>query len=215
MENEVVQPKKIRAVCSSCGGEKNHIILAEKEISDSDENMWWQAEYQIIQCQGCDHIAFRQAAMNSEDTEWTEEGLIPNEHVTIYPDPDAGRQPMDEYFRLPHQLQSIYLETLKALNAAQPILAGIGIRAIVETVCNERKAKGANLEKMIDDLVAQQVLTKDGAAVLHKLRSMGNKAAHEVKPHSKQQLSVAVDVVNHLLLGVYILPKYVSEMFDE
>jgi len=213
MEKVVVQPKNIRTVCSSCSGEKNHIILAEKEISDSDENMWWSAEYQIIQCQGCDNIAFRLAARSSEDTEWTEEGLIPNEHVTIYP--DTGRQPMDEYFRLPNQLQSIYLETLKALNTSQPILAGIGIRAIVETVCNERKAKGANLEKMIDDLVAQQVLTKDGAAILHKLRSMGNKAAHEVKPHSKQQLSVAVDIVNHLLLGVYILPKYVAETFDE
>lgn len=209
------EPKKLRAACQGCGGEKNHTVVASTEYRGDDESMWWIAEYQIIKCQGCDNIAFRRVTMNSEEMEPAEDGYEPVQHVSIFPDPDTGRQPIDDYFRLPKKLQSIYLETLKALNASQPVLTGIGIRAIVETVCNERKAKGHNLEKKIDDLVAQQVLAKDGAAVLHKLRTMGNKAAHEVKPHSKRHLSLAVDVVNHLLLGVYVLPKHVDETFDD
>ena len=50
------------------------------------------------------------------------------------------------------------------------------------------------------------VLTKTDAAVLHEIRSMGNEAAHESKPHSDEQLSLAMEVVEHLLKSVYIIP---------
>jgi hypothetical protein len=57
------------------------------------------------------------------------------------------------------------------------------------------------------------VLTQDGADILHKLRTLGNDAAHEVKPHSLQELGLAFDVVDHLLLGVYILPDHAKKTF--
>ena len=56
------------------------------------------------------------------------------------------------------------------------------------------------------------VLTKDGAEILHSLRILGNIAAHEVTPHSDDQLAVAMNVVEHLLNGVYILPKAASHL---
>jgi hypothetical protein len=37
-------------------------------------------------------------------------------------------------------------------------------------------------------------------------RIMGNVAAHEVKPHKENELNTAFDVVEHLLVGVYLLP---------
>ena len=36
---------------------------------------------------------------------------------------------------------------------------------------------------------------------------MGNKAVHEAKPYSEEIISLAFDVVVHLLEGVYILPQ--------
>ncbi len=56
------------------------------------------------------------------------------------------------------------------------------------------------------------VLTTDGPSNLHCLRIMGNQAAHEVKPHSEADLSIAFDVVEHLLEGVYILPKKATKL---
>lgn len=72
----------------------------------------------------------------------------------------------------------------------------------------ERNANGKDLFEKINDLATQGVLTKDGADILHKLRVLGNKAAHEVKPHSTEQLNLSMDVIEHLLLGVYIFPYH-------
>jgi hypothetical protein len=93
-------------------------------------------------------------------------------------------------------------------------LAGIGIRAIVETVCKDKESSGRNLASKIDDLVTQGVLTRDGANILHKLRTLGNESAHEVTPHDNVQLGLALDVVDHLLTGVYILPHHARAKFN-
>ena len=99
------------------------------------------------------------------------------------------------------------------MNGDQPVLSGIGIRALIETTTKERNANGKDLMEKINDLVTQGVLTKDGADILHKLRVLGNKAAHEVKPHSTDQLDLAMDVIEHLLKGVYILPHHAKRKF--
>lgn len=93
-----------------------------------------------------------------------------------------------------------------------PVLAGIGLRALVETVCKEREAEGKNLEQRIDNLVAQGVLTLDGAEFLHSLRIMGNQAAHEVKPHPVADLNLAFDVIEHVLTGVYLIPNRAAQL---
>jgi len=131
----------------------------------------------------------------------------------IFPNPEEGRVSVEDANLLPPNLKRIYDETLKSLNSNQPVLTGIGIRAIVETVCKDKIAVGTDLFCKINGLVAQGVLTKDGAGILHKLRTLGNEAAHEVKPHDNVQLGLAFDVIDHLLQGVYILPIHAKEKF--
>ena len=43
-----------------------------------------------------------------------------------------------------------------------------------------------------------------------ELRTLGNEAAHEVKPHNNATLALALDVIDHLIKGVYILPLLLS-----
>ena len=111
-------------------------------------------------------------------------------------------------------MKKIYEETLQALNIQSPVLTGIGLRALVETVCKAKDASGKNLRKKIDNLVEKQVLTPNGADTLHKIRTLGNDATHEVKPHNEKQLGLAMDVVEHLLKEVYIFPKQVEVEFE-
>lgn len=198
-------PETIKLLCANCKRATNHQILYEDKQngSDDDVGLSWYERSCMVKCLGCDHVALYQEYSDSE--------MAPEAREEIYPDPVAGREPVRDYYFLPVQLREIYLETLRALDTKQLILTGIGIRAVVETVCQERKANGQNLKKKIDDLHTQGVLTKDGAELLHTLRVMGNTAAHEVKPHSKDELAIAIDVLDHLLLGVYILPKHAKD----
>ena len=210
---------KVDVTCSVCKRSTKHLILSDIRLKGSEpmgphDEFQWYDEYQIVQCQGCETIAFRKTHENSEDYHQT--GPDDAEHtlyVDIYPNPEEGRNPVEDYLLLPSNLQRIYSETIKSINSGLPVLTGIGIRAIVETVCKENNAGGNDLNKKINDLVTQGVLTKDGADILHKLRTLGNEAAHEVKPHDNVQLGLALDVIDHLLQGVYILPHHAKAKF--
>lgn len=204
-----------------CRASTKHTVLASVNLAGEEEwdpgyMYYWNDSYQIIQCAGCETISFRQTHQNSEDTV-----RVGNDPADLdygvdevqYPSPVAGRGAIQDHHTLPSQLHRIYLETIKAINSKQPVLAGIGIRAIVETVCEDKKAKGRNLLEKIDDLVGQGVLTKEGSEILHKLRTLGNEAAHEAKPHDDDHLSLAMDVIDHLLSGVYVLGPYARSTF--
>ena len=200
--------------CRDCKRETNHEILCcvMNNYVDQDSQHVFEGwlEYQIAKCLGCDTLCFRSVSKDSETYD-PEEGLI--ETVRVFPEPAKARHPIEDELTLPANLRRIYRETVNSLNLQQPVLAGIGIRAIIETVVKEQNATGKDLQKKIDSLVSTGVLTKAEASILHKLRVLGNKAAHEVKAHSPKELLLALDVIEHLLKAVYILPDQVSETF--
>jgi hypothetical protein len=174
----------------------------------------WNVSYQIVQCLGCRTVSFREVSSNSEDYDHDEDGNVEyRETELLYPSRTEGREAIDDTELLPRDLERIYSEVLSALNNRQPVLAGIGIRAIIETVAKDKSAPGRDLSDRIDGLVTLGVLTKDGAAILHKLRVLGNISAHEVKAHGATELNLAIDVVEHLLQAVYVLPSHASRTF--
>jgi hypothetical protein len=179
-----------------------------KSVSDFDEAhderglpLWHEDyEYQIIRCKGCETYSFRET---SESPQLTPEEAV----VRLWPPRDTKktRANMGRWTSLPVKLRSVYLETNRAITSAQPLLAAVGIRAIVEAVCTHKRANGHNLLKRIDDLVTKGILTKREAAVLHKTRFLGNKAAHEAKPASPEALENAMKIAEHMLTSVYLL----------
>ncbi|WP_230674816.1 DUF4145 domain-containing protein [Vibrio cholerae] len=215
--------QKLDSSCGVCKRSTKHLVLSDIHTQGFEDHgqyggMSWYDEYQIIQCQGCESIVFRSTHENSEEYDYgyTHDGqecVIPIQTIDVYPNPEEGRQPINDYFVIPQKLHAIYRETISSLNSNHAILTGIGIRAIVETICKDKNAQGNNLYLKINDLVTQGVLTQDGADILHKLRSIGNDSAHEVKPHDSVQLGLAIDVIDHLLQGVYILAYHAKSKF--
>lgn len=205
--------KSVRLLCGECRVSTTHSIVKSIEFTEQDgqsENLsviTW-SEYQIIECRGCETPSFRSLQSNSEDYSYDPETSQPELIVTeqLFPHRIDGRGEIEEVWCLPHPVKTAYKETIAALHGSLRVLAGIGIRAIVEAVCQERSANGRNLAERIDALVAQGVMTSDGAKVLQSLRLLGNDAAHEIREHSLETLSAAMDVVDHLLIGVYVIP---------
>jgi hypothetical protein len=221
-KENATQGKEVQLPCSKCDGKTYHLVRSSLDISGKESHIsggafWWESHYQIIQCQGCKTISFRMCSTNSEDFEPDDEGhFVEVVSENLYPSRVEGRKGLDEgVWHLPSKVRRIYAETLQALNSQSPVLAGIGLRALVETVCEEKSAEGGNLMQQIDDLTLKGILTPAGTKILHKIRTLGNAAAHEVKPHSEQQLGIALDVIEHLLIDVYILPKQVEAVFDK
>ncbi len=212
MSKEIILDKtkdKVReVVCNRCDNTTNHLVCSSAEISWGNDDIQGIDIYEIIQCSGCNSISFRTASSNSDDVDQDDNGnMIHPETVEIYPNRLMGRAALEDIYSLPDKVRSIYQETHSALCTKLKILAGIGIRALIEAVCSEEKAKGRTLEKRIDDLVMKEVLTRRNADILHKTRLLGNEAAHEIKAPSDVELDVAFDIVENLLETVYIIPK--------
>lgn len=213
--------KEYEVSCIKCAGKTTHKVLTSSEIrghsGDNHYDYYWSEDYQIIQCLGCKSISFRQENSNSEDYYQIDEDEYEyGISEKIYPSRSEGIKSLgDEKHYLPSNVRSIYEETINALVNQSPILAAIGLRALIETVCKEKKADGGDLFKKIEDLVTKKILTPAGANILHKIRSLGNAAAHEVRPHSEKQLALAIDIAEHMLKEVYILPKQADTEFED
>ena len=212
------QGKDYRLTCGTCDRETVHAVVRSAEYvakyEDRDFSVTSWDDFQIVECRGCQTVSFRSHSRNTEDIDIdpdTGDGILtPTER--LYPSRREGRPELEHVHHLPAVVRRIYLETLSALTNSLPILAGIGIRALTEAMCKDRKAAGRNLEKKLDDLVSQGVVAREGAEILHSLRLMGNQAAHEVTPPSLADLNTAFDVIEHALQGVYILPRLAAKL---
>ena len=198
----------VKVACAgTCLGITHHEVMASIDNSGEYGDIDWWSNYQVIMCQGCKTLSFRQASGTSEDhIQIGEDEWELNESVQLYPARKAGSRGFgDDVIHLPTTIALLYEETRTTLLNSSPVLTGIGLRALVETVCKEKQAPGSSLQQRIDGLLNMGILTRTDAAVLHEIRTMGNEAAHEAKPHSDEQLSLAMEVVEHLLKSVYIL----------
>lgn len=205
--------QRVRVACAECSNSTNHIVACSVDHQWGDEDIQGSDHHQVVRCLGCDSLSFRSVSSNSEDFHiGRDDELVYLEKVEVYPPRAAGRRKLPDSRLLPYQVEHIYDETHKALCSEMPILAAIGIRTLVEAVCAQEQAEGVTLEKQIDSLVEQGMLTRTGADILHRLRFMGNAAAHETKRYTPQRLSTAFDVAENLLQNVYILPDKAARL---
>src|SRR5258707_2209348 len=121
-------------VCGECGRSTTHEILtdvASYENYGGDIKVW--ESYLIVQCRGCLTLSFCKESECSEDWDpQNDNALLVQRH--LFPGRVAGRPPLRDAHHLPWELLKIYEEARSALMEGLPVLTGIGIRAIVETV---------------------------------------------------------------------------------
>lgn len=204
--------KMLKLPCPSCVVSTAHVVVVSVDKAHNEEHFWWSESYQVVRCMGCETYSFRREYTDSEsfiqisETDWEQEIV-----VDLYPYRASGRRDLGKHVRyLPAAVKQVYMETLHALNGESPLLAGAGIRILVEAVCQAHKVQGRNLKAKIDKLVEMGIITQAGSEVLHKIRTLGNSSVHEIQPFSTRQLSVAMDIVENMLREVFILPRLAS-----
>ncbi|MCE0877167.1 DUF4145 domain-containing protein [Pseudomonas monteilii] len=205
--------------CGKCRARTFHRVVCSAGVESSHEDLhnfheWW-VENQIVQCQGCKTFSFRTVSGDSEDRDYDDDGqLQPFVTESLYPPrmEGVGNIGFDLWW-LPPPLKAIYEESLKALTGGLPVLAAIGMRALLEGVCKEKQAKGDNLYYQIEDLASRGVLNPQNAKILHKVRALGNEAAHELTAQKASQLGLAMNILEHLLKDVYINPRLYEQEF--
>jgi hypothetical protein len=201
----MAEVKNFYSPCRKCKTKTRHIDLCKSE-GHGDEDYHYYSCYAVIQCLGCETKSFRylwkdiEQAWQVGDDEWE----VP-EGSELYPQYDPSHVDLDDVYIVPKLVRDIYQEAVIAVRADALTLAGLGLRGTIEAVCNEQQIKGSNLEKRITKMATTGVISKTDADRLHAIRFLGNDAAHDIKRPDKDQISVALKIINHLIQSVYIL----------
>lgn len=199
--------QQVKCYCHDCGKATNHRILHE-DLESSREDYSYDMRHQIVSCLGCDAKSFRRVFVDIEGAYPIDEEKwdVPTE-ITVYPKSLEGHREIEAIAEVPEIVINVYSEIILALKERAKILAGLGLRAAVEAVCNDLNIPGKNLEVRISKLAAAGFISKKDAERLHGIRFMGNDAAHDIKTPKDDSLSVALQIVEHLIASVYILEK--------
>jgi hypothetical protein len=108
---------------------------------------------------------------------------------------------------LPPNIRRIYREMHLALRNCLRTLTAISIRATIEAVCNHKGARRRNLFEKVEELRRSNLITEEQKDALHAHRLLGNDAAHELAEPNDEELKAAIDVLDTILNGIYIMPK--------
>jgi hypothetical protein len=216
MATPVKRAKNERLMCSYCLHETNHTLLSTYHTSWSDDeaDIRGGAAHDFLKCNGCETATLRIRSWFSED-----EGTS----VTLYPprgSQEVTRPPKEfDEITFGGPLDSVYRQTVSAFNQKLLTLAGAGVRLIIEGVCKEKGTEDgkikdkngvakrkSNLEGRINGLEEEGYISAQQAETLHQIRFLGNDAAHELDQPSAGNVSIALDIVEHLLEQVYEQP---------
>ncbi|MFM2347523.1 MAG: hypothetical protein RL654_2276 [Pseudomonadota bacterium] len=162
--------------------------------------------FYVVQCKGCKTISFRKVVADyensypGEDDEWE----VP-EDITAYPNVLKGHKELEGVWEIPDPVRAVYQQSVRAIRDDSNILAGIGLRATIEAICNERSIAGRTLDKRIDALAKTGLISQKDAERLHAIRFLGNDAAHEVRHSDSRSLLIALRIIEHLLVNLYVL----------
>lgn len=206
------EEKNIRIHCGECNRHTNHEVIAKKTVSSNPdyETYHYGVDHYFCKCAGCDSYAYATASW--EEADWNPHTGEMSYAWKTYPRAKGERHLIDDVQKLPKKVRFIYQEIIGAVNSQLPLLIAIGLRALIEAICKEQAVSGDNLEKRIDGLATNGVLSTAQAKILHGHRFLGNFAAHEIESAEPRELVAALEIAETMLRTIYVLPALSDEI---
>ncbi len=205
----------ISCLCRVCKRVTNHEVLFCQPTHSDDSDYWWEKDYMIVKCCGCDAVDHCDAVTEEGNIDYDEDGYeCMLTAYNVIPNPETVVEPIDIY-ELPIEIKQVYKETIDCINRGNLILAGAGCRAIIEAVCHEQNILKRPLETMINNLATQRIITKNDRDHLHAIRFMGNASIHDVKAYDIKELIIVAKIINTILTSLYIIHEEFQKLKDK
>jgi hypothetical protein len=215
---------KRRIFCNRCETNTWHALRGEHRQSYHPEEYeemqidFAEGAWQIWQCQGCEEVVFLETWITSEDYDAATGVPKPSEH--FYPERSRHSVKKKHYRQIPNELDSIYGEVVTAFNSGCYVLCAAGLRALLEGICKNkgissgltsRGTTNKTLEGKINGL--KSYVPENIVENLHGFRFLGNQALHELEKPSKDDLALAIEVIEDILNVVYELDYKSGRLF--
>ncbi|MBE8714963.1 DUF4145 domain-containing protein [Sphingobacterium hungaricum] len=202
--------------CPNCRQITNHKCLFNiKTSSDPQSAFEFEHNYETIQCLGCEIIQFRiryndESMIRYDDYGYTEV----YDEIKYYPKKLSNHFLINNIYDLPDKIRIIYIETIESLTNNCYLLAGVGLRTIIEAVCIDQKITGRTLENKINNLVKNKLITEKDGQRLHSIRFLGNDSVHDMDVPNENKLKTALEVIENLLKSLYLIDIELDQHLD-
>jgi hypothetical protein len=155
-----------RIHCNWCQVRTNHQLeayrrspaerfwLATMEVMDEVEDDNEYVEFRLWFCKGCD-TGVMEVVYNEGEPQ------VP--FAEFHPPRERHRVTVKSYRRLPKELAAIYKEVISSFNHELNLLCAVGLRALLEGVCQQKGIKGQNADSGENDhLFRMMPITQTG-----------------------------------------------------
>ena len=162
--NQIMAKRILWNDCRSCKRQTKHSIIGEKSKAGNPEEYHEETKYFLIECDGCETISFRKEYHDYE----TYYPIGPDEYahdisLETFPRCIKDHNPIESLFDIPTVVESIYSESLLAIQEGAYTLAGLGLRATIEAICNDKNISGASLKVRINAMNRSGMISKSDA----------------------------------------------------
>lgn len=223
-----------KTYCDACRKETNHGIVSSYETSPETTNdFWWSKIYHIVQCLGCDNISYVTAYTDEtlieynafgEEYQHTDYKCYPENPHQYINHSHTSHQAID-FYSVPESIQEIYKQICFAYNQELYLLAGVGLRMLIEGICkdisltevenltevvegnqkqNKKDPFSGDLLKKINSLESEKYIVKNQADILHKIRIIGNLSAHGLEPAKRSTIREAICILERIIEQIYV-----------
>lgn len=117
----------------------------------------------------------------------------------------AARQKPDWYEKLDSEYRALLDEIYPAISMEMRALAAMGLRTVIDMACNKLVGDLRGFEEKLDALLEKGFINQNEREILAIAVDVGSASAHRGHTPNKEDLNTLLDIVEHLLKGIYVL----------
>lgn len=213
---EVDGETRILAHCNTCGRNSIHTVEAQANGAwgDSDYQGW--EEHALVRCGGCDNIKYSATHWDEHDFDYDEDGnAYAVKTPKYFPSPKAKKLDIEHFYNLPGNLYDIFGEVLNSHSNNDLTLSTIGLRLVIELICNNSSCTSKTLFAKINELEKKGVISADEREILQEVRKFGNAGAHAGEAMSSDQIGTAIEICYSVIDKLFIQPELSKKLLAQ
>jgi len=198
-----------RIHCNQCKRKTRHEVLyraIDTEMSqDEPIDFKVKRKFELLRCAGCKDAVLRRTI---------DFGVLEKPTVHYFPPSSCRQPPSWPYWSLPNKLLQLLLEIYASLDADGSILPMLGARTVIDLVMTEKVGDVGTFGEKLRRLEGLGVISSQNREVLNAALDIGSAAAHRGHSPDSHDVSGVLDIMEHLLHAIYVLPKTAKILKD-
>ena len=212
--------KTSKYFCNACNQKTIHYVHNEHEKVTHDDE--YQENFtqvmEIIECCGCEHLAFAQRTNYSADTTYrknprTNELELDLEwQQNIYPPVTYRSLPSWHESLKDCTLYELIEEIYKSLPIDCRYLAAMGSRTLIDRLLLLTVGDQGTFTRGLEKLLSDSIISEHEHQILTTTVKAGNAAAHRAWSPAEEELVTILDTVEGLIYRLLVLPERTNKL---